>query len=91
MLISNARNSLLGYLSRSDSEVMAKCLEPVDLPKDFTLTVFDEPITYHYFLESWRRFDGRRVASRQESRDRTRGSRGHGTVCGHPRIGPAAI
>jgi CRP-like cAMP-binding protein len=52
MLISNARNSLLGYLSRSDSEVMAKYLEPVDLPKDFTLTLFDEPITYHYFLEA---------------------------------------
>jgi CRP-like cAMP-binding protein len=52
MLISNARNSLLGYLSHSDSEVLAEYLEPVDLPKDFTLTVFDEPITHHYFLET---------------------------------------
>lgn len=52
MLQTNAHNLLLAQLSPEDFDCIAAHLEPMELPKDFTIAHYNRPISHYYFLEA---------------------------------------
>jgi CRP-like cAMP-binding protein len=52
MYRSNSRNLLISQLPEDELIDLLPLLEPVELPKDFTLARYNQAIDYHYFLEA---------------------------------------
>jgi CRP-like cAMP-binding protein len=51
MSSSNSRNLLISQLSDHDLADLLPLLEPVELPRDFVLFHYNQPIEYYYFIE----------------------------------------